>query len=170
MTSARLVNIYGIREARGYVQKFLQISLNDRIPSSQGRRHIETTNRTMSALNIFSTTFNLATNAAALSDAELQQWLAPVWNGPDEAKADIVVISIQEMSPLHQSSTARLELIHSLKLISFFLFCFSVRSISLLGRQAQLSIPANSQRFFLLCQLLSSGSQLAMFHRSVGVY
>jgi len=75
----------------------------------------------MSALNIFSTTFNLATKAAALSDAELQQWLAPVWNGPDEAKADIVVISIQEMSPLHQSSTARLELIHSLKLISFSL-------------------------------------------------
>ena len=59
----------------------------------------------MSDLNVFATTFNLATRAAALTDGELQQWLSPMWNRKDGVKADIVVISIQEMSPLHLSST-----------------------------------------------------------------
>ena len=59
----------------------------------------------MSELNVFATTFNLATRAAALTDGELQQWLSPMWNRKDGVKADFVVISIQEMSPLHISST-----------------------------------------------------------------
>lgn len=58
----------------------------------------------MSEVNVFATTFNLATRAAALTDGELQRWLSPVWGMKDGAKADIVVISIQEMSPLHVSS------------------------------------------------------------------
>jgi hypothetical protein len=58
----------------------------------------------MSELNVFATTFNLATRAAALTDGELHRWLAPMWNRKDGVKADVVVISIQEMSPLHVSS------------------------------------------------------------------
>jgi hypothetical protein len=67
----------------------------------------------MSELNVFATTFNLATNAASLTDKEIRQWLEPALKNDQEVKADIIVIGIQEMSPLHVSSKPDSQIIAS---------------------------------------------------------